>query len=381
MGRTALHVLLADRLFRDPEPGLEILEQLLEGGADPNLRQDFQRHAPIHVLTSRLYEGGPAVAALELLIAHGADVNAEAEFFYTYDQLTPLHLACLSGHRAAAIALLDAGASLDAVSNLSQALGFHGQRQPIHLAIAAGTAPHVPSTVDLVSDLLRRGADPHAEDGGGNTPLHFARTGPMVRLLLEHGARATVRNAQGIVPQGGDLPSVELLLAAGGDLNTTDYLGRTRLHHATDPAVIGHLRARGLNPEARDQDGRTPFFYVQTLDHAVALLAVGPNDEPGADPNARDNAGVTRIFSPLSPDLLDQLLHRGLDPDARDGVGMTRLHYAVANGEPEHVAILLEHGADQTIRDLSGRTPLDWAHRYDRGEIVEMLEMTPEGEC
>jgi ankyrin repeat protein len=37
-------------------------------------------------------------------------------------------------------------------------------------------------------------------------------------------------------------------------------------------------------------------------------------------------------------------------------------------------AVLLDHGADYSIRDQQGETPLALARRYDRNAIVNLLE-------
>lgn len=51
----------------------------------------------------------------------------------------------------------------------------------------------------------------------------------------------------------------------------------------------------------------------------------------------------------------------------------TPLHYACGNGNITCVKILLENGADISITDSDGYTPLDWARRKQNNECVEYL--------
>ncbi|KAK2809798.1 hypothetical protein FQN50_003438 [Emmonsiellopsis sp. PD_5] len=54
------------------------------------------------------------------------------------------------------------------------------------------------------------------------------------------------------------------------------------------------------------------------------------------------------------------------------GIG-TPLHSAVHNGKLEAVDFLLAHGADPTVRDPRGLTPLDWAEWGNKTAIIERL--------
>jgi hypothetical protein len=51
---------------------------------------------------------------------------------------------------------------------------------------------------------------------------------------------------------------------------------------------------------------------------------------------------------------------------------LTPLHYAVEGCFVDAVRVLLDHGADPTIRDNEGRTPLDIGSKCSE-EIREML--------
>jgi len=92
---------------------------------------------------------------MELLLAHGADVNS-----LNAQGATALHDAALAGQRAAAEALLKHGANIDARDSESGAT-------PLHQAASWGRR----SVVEL---LLARHADPRIKDKNGHTALDLA---------------------------------------------------------------------------------------------------------------------------------------------------------------------------------------------------------------
>lgn len=53
------------------------------------------------------------------------------------------------------------------------------------------------------------------------------------------------------------------------------------------------------------------------------------------------------------------LKKHGVDLDIQDDDGKTALHLAYEEGKSEIVNLLIENGADTTIRDLKGKTPFE----------------------
>lgn len=77
-----------------------------------------------------------------------------------------------------------------------------------------------------------------------------------------------------------------------------------------------------------------------------------------------------------NPGLINALLDHGANPDIqtweRNGA-LTPLHAAVSNGRYEEAKILVERGADLSIRDSEGFTPLERARRSNSLDMVELL--------
>jgi ankyrin repeat protein len=175
---------------------------------------------------------------------------------------------------------------------------------------------------------------------------------------------------------------IELLLAHGADIETTEIWGITPLvsalyHGAREAADV--LSARKIVPQAlwvvaaSGHDELLERFFAadgelrpQTGAHRPNLADVGwpPAPPRGDEPevilaealvaschNGRERSAVW-------------LLDTGVDVDARPYLGLTGLHLAVQGGYLHLVELLVERGADLTLRDeVHHQTPLQWAER------------------
>ena len=268
--------------------------------------------------------------AVRTLLAAGADPDA------TYgDGTTALHWAAHRDAHAMVVDLLTAGADANAgddhgVTPLSLA-SLNGNRLVVDALLAAGADPNAPRTsgetplmtaarvggLDVVRSLIAAGADPNAREATlGQTALMLAvaeNHTPVARLLLETGAAASARSTNRFTPllfaaQQGNVEAADLLLSAGADVN-----------ESAPDGIGGNTNARSR--------------YVPDTDAAALLVAIDSG-----------HAELARF-----------LLARGADPD-HDGAGRTALHAAVQRKMPEVVAALLEHGADPDPR-LTKRLP------------------------
>jgi ankyrin repeat protein len=62
-----------------------------------------------------------------------------------------------------------------------------------------------------------------------------------------------------------------------------------------------------------------------------------------------------------------------IEVNAKDIDDWTALHYAACYGRPAIAKRLLEGGADPTLRDIDGRTAIDWAREQGKSEVVALL--------
>lgn len=110
---------------------------------------------------------------------------------FSGDGWTPLHLASAFGTPAAVELLLAHGAAVDAVSKNAQ------RNQPLHAALALGRNPQ---TIEL---LLGHGADANAVQAGGFTAIFSAATAnrrDLAELLVAHGANPHQVTDEGKTP-------------------------------------------------------------------------------------------------------------------------------------------------------------------------------------
>jgi ankyrin repeat protein len=128
---------------------------------------------------------------------------------------------------------------------------------------------------------------------------------------------------------------------------------------------VRRLLREGADPDAREEDGRTPIFSA-VLGGSVGLL--GLLLEAGADVNARDENGWTALHFAAHeylPEMATLLLGRGADPNLADDGGCTALWRAIqgARGRYDVVFALLEHGARDDVPNAAGETPRQLAAR------------------
>jgi ankyrin repeat protein len=208
---------------------VESLKRLLT--ANPDLskgRVDGQRTL-LHVATDWPAHFPNSAATVEVLIAHGADVNAP---FIGRHSETALHWAASSDDVAALDALLDHGADIEASG------GVIDNGTPLADAVAFGQWR-------AARRLVERGAQ---------TALWQAAALGLIARVEEHFAADPVRaageatNAFWCACHGGQRVTAEYLLDRGADMNWIGHGGLSPLDAATRSGALGladWLRSRG----------------------------------------------------------------------------------------------------------------------------------------
>jgi ankyrin repeat protein len=321
-------------------------------------------------------------ACVRNLLAAGADPDSEDP-----DRETPLLLALENLHFDTAAILVKGGADLDKWDIFG--------RSPIYMAADVSTLPMkgngavavIPSAdklsaVDVARMMLEKGANPNIQlkrrppyrdvpqDRGGDnmlaqgaTPLLRAARGgddKFVALLLEHHALVDLPSKENITP---------LMAAAGVDYSARVTRGRNR----TDEGVLATmdlLIKAGADVNARSLlDRNAGGFGRGGAPGGGGAGAAGrggrgggPPAGAGAPPAA---AGVTASAAPADDSAsarIAQTFRRGSQmPSARAIANQTALHGAAEHGFDKFIEFLVAHGADLTIKDANGRTPLDVA--------------------
>ena len=145
----------------------KVMELLLAEKMDVNLL-DGEGFTPLHWAATFNKRD-----AVELLLSHKADMNIKVEKY----GWTPLRLAVIHGHMAAAKALLDGGSDPNVKDDENIPL--------LHQAVIRGKK-------EMVELLLDEKADVNKKDSEGETPLAEAveqGNSEIIELLRQHGAK------------------------------------------------------------------------------------------------------------------------------------------------------------------------------------------------
>lgn len=325
---------------------LRVAAFLLDNKADVNLRS-----GNITPLIAAAETGHKAM--VELLLAHGANVNAPGNF----DE-TALHEAARHGYLAVAEVLLANHADVNALSNEGQT--------PLSFA-AAKAAP------EMIKLLLANKADPNA--GTLNAPLLCAiqqKDVAAATVLLQAGANP---NASGPVnlsinEQGGAVPQ---FIARRQPITPLWFAIYTK-----QPDMVKLLLSNKADPNAPQGDGRPLIFNAlgdsnilsALLDAGAKVDAIESNQPYGYDSRLGSPPDLTPLVAAAykrNAAAVEILLQHGADPNMPNPAGMTPLHCAaVALADTNVFASLLAAKADPNVRNNNGQTPLDFLKEHAR---------------
>ncbi len=344
----------------------ELFKAAVEAGDVDHVRQLLQSHP---VLVSKINEpmfgfGSSAVHVartslelLDLLLAHGADLNARTSWdkggFGVLEQVDPDEAA----------PLIARGARIDVWA-------------AANLGITAALAALIAGDPSLV----------HAKGGDGKRPLHFARTVEIARSLLDHGAEIDALDedhdstpAQHLI---GDRPDVAGFLVTQGarsDLLLAAALGDlalVRRHLDADPSAIamrvdqdwfpmidtapngGHIYQWTLGFHVSAFDVARKRGHAEVLD--LLLKRAGPLDRLLDALWCGDDA---RADATLAAD--PQLVARAPEKALRQVADAAR------NNNLDAVRAMLRRGFPVTALSQHGGLPLHWAAFHGNADMVE----------
>ncbi|MGH0145825.1 UNVERIFIED_CONTAM: hypothetical protein FKN15_026718, partial [Acipenser sinensis] len=302
-----------------------------------NCRDTQGRHStPLH-----LAAGYNNLEVAEYLLQHGAEVNSQDK-----GGLIPLHNAASYGHVDVAALLIKYNACVNATDTWAFT--------PLHEAAQKGKT-------QLCALLLAHGANASLTNQEGQSPLDLVTTDdaralltaamppsalpscykPQVitgynnlevaEYLLQHGAEVNSQDKGGLIPlhnaaSYGHVDVAALLIKYNACVNATDTWAFTPLHEAAQKGktqLCALLLAHGADASLTNQEGQSPLDLVTHVDVAALLIKY----------NACVNATDTWAFTPL--------------------------HEAAQKGKTQLCALLLAHGADASLTNQEGQSPLD----------------------
>lgn len=145
---------------------------------------------------------------------------------------------------------------------------------------------------------------------------------------------------------------VQMLLAAGADVNAQNNAGETVLMMLDDDAtseLIWDLLNAGAKVNWKDKEGNTPLLEAASCNNLELLKTLL---ETGAEVNAKNKLGQTALMRAAGEGLINNvrmLLLAGGDINARDKEGGNALFYANDASQSATVRFLRSQGADLTV--------------------------------
>ena len=325
-GTTALH-------WAVQQGDLDLVQHLLRAGANAKAKNDY---GSTPMSEAAVLARTPI---LDALLKAGADVESP-----NADGQTALMVVARTSQVDAARLLIARGANVNAVEKWrgqTALMWAAAQRQPamVKELIAHGADVNARSTVNNWERQVT--AEPRAiyRPAGGLTPLLYAaREGcaECARLLVEAGAEINLGDPENISPllmavMNGRFDTASYLIKKGANPNKWDFWGRAPLYAAVDLNTI----PRGGRPDRPSLDETTGLQVIEML------LAAGAN------PNAQLK---------LSPPFRNVGNDRGLDGMLT--TGSTPLLRAAKALDAPAIKALLDHGADITLANSRGMTPI-----------------------
>jgi ankyrin repeat protein len=308
---------------------------------------------------------------LKVLLEGGADPNQGEG-----NRMTPLHYAATKGNHEMARLLLQHGADPDPRYKEPNVQWTEGEyRTPIHYACQG-------RHVDVVKELLKH------IDKSKSPVLHWAaenRSHEIVEVLVAAGCDVNGKDEAGRTPlilaaRVGHFETMEMLLRLGADPNlacsvthchTTyekvtplhAYCGRERYGSGGEESsfeaerIVSSLLNAGANLEAKDGDGQTPLFYAvkeyNMFDTANYLV-----NTCHASVKMKRNDQQSPLHVCSSGKAAKLLLEAGANIEDHDEKGRTPLMTSASTLMWEDVwSELLHAGADVNARDFDG-TPV-----------------------
>ena len=318
------------------------------------------------------------VKCLPLRVKHQSNTDSESSAMANF-KATCLIFAAKKGFTSVVQSLIEAGASVDRISGVSELSNISaldvaakfGRVGVVEVMVAHTTWPQKgisalkeaasKDNAQLLSLLLASGATADARDPDNLSALHVAVAYSAInaaKVLINAGADIEARDdleSGGLTPLHwaaiwGSKEMVATLLKFGANINADDRRECTPLHWATNFCRCGKLSGRPGGSQyylstrsGVDWSPRHHFAQHQQEIIAMAKFLI----DHGAMVNAVDSNGATPLHylafrKSQDTEIASFLIKSGALVEARDNSGLTPIHMAAEAGNLEMMCTLLE---------------------------------------
>ena len=233
--------------------------------------------------------------------------------------------------------------------------------------------------------LLQNSADPSLKDNDGVSPLHYAAKGgntSIINNLLLLGVDIDSRTNAGVTPLMtaafcDKQSAFQMLIQNGADPSSKADRGLSLLQCAVqggNPSIINKLLSLGLDVDSRGTQGATPLMFAAAFDKQSAFQVL---IESGADPSLKADKELSLLHCAVqggNTSIINKLSSLGLDIDSRSGgFNRTPLMCAAADGKQSDFEMLIQNGADPSLKDVFHNNLLHFAAQGGDMSIINKL--------
>ncbi|XP_026472596.1 protein phosphatase 1 regulatory subunit 16A [Ctenocephalides felis] len=241
------------------------------------------------------------VSEVRRLLQKGVTPDATNE-----DGLTALHQCCIDDNEEMLRLLLEYGADVNAQDS--------ERWTPLH---AAATCAHL----HLVRYLIARGANLLAVNADGNMPYDICEDDSCLDYIESEMARRGVTqeliDETRAATETKMLEDLQIIAAAGGDLEVVDHQGATPLHIAAANGyirVVEFLLDQHVSTDPKDHDLWQPVHAAACWGHLEVLEMLVHN---GADLNAKNRHEETPADICEDPELRERIKHLRTEQESK----------------------------------------------------------------
>ncbi len=244
---------------------------------------------------------------------------------------------------------------------------------------------------DALKFLLEQKVNIHVKNEDGKTPLQLLQAneylikdpnynqyivalgGTALSDIETQKSKNSMKLLSEINYENTTVEGIQKLIQEGADVNFKDQYGTSALIKSVevvDEKTFNEFKKNGFFTTTSDYNS----YLKKHLDIIDLLL------KNGADINTQNKYGQNLLFIAIKynqPTVLEHLLKQGIDVNTANNAGTTALMEAASSAEDTQIIkLLLQYGADKTIKDNRGKTASQYAVFNLNQEVHDLLKIS-----